>query len=1086
MSKKEIKFSIKLNVDGKEQLVSATTNVKALKDSISQTKGHIDASTASAQKFQQAFAKWNNIQMAAENLNTAFASFAGAYQKVEVANTRLTTVMQERMNASDQDVAAVQRAIKAQTELGVLGGNVQKAGAQQVATFLTQKDALLTLIPAINDLVAQQKGLNATEQDAQNIGNLFGKAMQGQTTALRRVGISFTEAQEKVLKMGTEQERAAMLAQVVTQNVGHMNQALAQTAAGGMKQFANKLASIKVKIGEWVNHAQKFLSIASSITLLASSAHGAFTAITNLAKAIGIFKAVGAASSFVRLSIVSLRAAASATSITFKALSTGAVTLRGALTGAAVGATTAKMALRGLMISTGIGAALLAISFAAEKLISKFTSSTEAAKNETAALNSNASAIKDNDKARQAVHEVQQDATSRYAEEIGKVQALSATIHNNTLKYSERMSAIKKLQSIIPSYHAQIRADGTIFERNAAAVSKYIQRLQNLAMAEAAFDKLKALYAKRYEQQERLDKATTQSNNIEQQIRNANGGRSSSQVKTELVLNKTIGNAAKPDAVKQNGSINFQYVQQQAKNQNDQRKHNQQNEQLLSAKNSADYIAAGARKAISETDESINAIVGSLSHDAKVNLSTFVSQGGYDRNTTPTLATPSAHHTPHTTHTDKTPNTTTQPEAEEGSIKWLDERINKYKDLAQATGDAEKAQMYLQQASYLEAARHDLALRIGIEKPEPTETKTYIEQLRTQLANAQTQLDNATTIKAHVEAAAKVQQLQQQISEQTNGKLSIPATIQPTYIEQGSAADRRQSYTNAEQRANLIRQDYQIGIIGKDEAEEQIKSINAQLAALHLKPLKLELDTTEARANLQTWTDTSQKAWQSISGGVNSIIQLSNTLKDNGTVWEKASAVINTFFSIMQSVQGAITVINTITALSTALKKKDTATEQQNTAASISNTQAKAGEAIANATASGAKMPFPFNIAAIAASIAAVVAALAMIGNLAFEQGGIVPGTSYSGDKVVARVNSGEMILNRSQQRRLWQMANTRIPTPNTPNTTPTPANIPTPQALGSLQGASQMALDVNVRGRISGRDLQLVMNRRDNLTSRA
>lgn len=41
-----------------------------------------------------------------------------------------------------------------------------------------------------------------------------------------------------------------------------------------------------------------------------------------------------------------------------------------------------------------------------------------------------------------------------------------------------------------------------------------------------------------------------------------------------------------------------------------------------------------------------------------------------------------------------------------------------------------------------------------------------------------------------------------------------------------------------------------------------------------------------------------------------------------------------------------------------------------------------------------------------------------------FATGGIVPGTSYSGDKVQANVNSGEMILNAQQQANLWKAAN--------------------------------------------------------------
>lgn len=39
-----------------------------------------------------------------------------------------------------------------------------------------------------------------------------------------------------------------------------------------------------------------------------------------------------------------------------------------------------------------------------------------------------------------------------------------------------------------------------------------------------------------------------------------------------------------------------------------------------------------------------------------------------------------------------------------------------------------------------------------------------------------------------------------------------------------------------------------------------------------------------------------------------------------------------------------------------------------------------------------------------------------LLGLPAFANGGVVPGTSYSGDKLLARVNSGEMILNRNQQ----------------------------------------------------------------------
>jgi len=77
-------------------------------------------------------------------------------------------------------------------------------------------------------------------------------------------------------------------------------------------------------------------------------------------------------------------------------------------------------------------------------------------------------------------------------------------------------------------------------------------------------------------------------------------------------------------------------------------------------------------------------------------------------------------------------------------------------------------------------------------------------------------------------------------------------------------------------------------------------------------------------------------------------------------------------------------------------------------ATSAGVTAAKSSEAIAGATASGAKMPFPLNLIAIAAGVAAVIAALAT----AFADGGTVMGSSFHGDKVLARLNAGEMVLN--------------------------------------------------------------------------
>ena len=74
--------------------------------------------------------------------------------------------------------------------------------------------------------------------------------------------------------------------------------------------------------------------------------------------------------------------------------------------------------------------------------------------------------------------------------------------------------------------------------------------------------------------------------------------------------------------------------------------------------------------------------------------------------------------------------------------------------------------------------------------------------------------------------------------------------------------------------------------------------------------------------------------------------------------------------------------------------------------------------AMANGAKSAFALPFPFNFTAwatVAATIAGIFASLPK-----FATGGIVGGSGYSGDRQLIRANSGEMVITRAQQARLW------------------------------------------------------------------
>lgn len=228
------------------------------------------------QSLEGAKSKWEQMAttlsasiVSIEKLNGIVQSMASAYSNAELNATRLEVIMRQRMKSTDAEISSIKKLTSAQAELGIISAGVQRAGAQQLATFLYQKSSLEVLIPAMNNLVAQQRGFNAEAGDAVNVANLMGKAMMGMTSALRRVGITFTEAQEAAIKNGNEQERAAMLAQIITDNVGEMNKALAQTDAGKQKQLANEMGALRAKIGSLVSSVAPYLNVGASIANMA-------------------------------------------------------------------------------------------------------------------------------------------------------------------------------------------------------------------------------------------------------------------------------------------------------------------------------------------------------------------------------------------------------------------------------------------------------------------------------------------------------------------------------------------------------------------------------------------------------------------------------------------------------------------------------------------------------------------------------------------------------------------------------------------------------------------------------------------------
>ena len=954
---KEIKFNIKLLIDGKEQLGIATTDVGKLRQAMEETKSTAQQFRDKLLTINQTVTALQNASSAINGLRDTMAGLTASYNAVQQANTQLTTVMRQRMDATDEDIKKVNEVIGAQSKLGVIGGTIQKTGAQQIATFLKEKGTLEQLIPAMNDLLAQQKGLNATQEDARSVANLMGKAMTGQTSALRRVGITFSEAQENIMKYGTEQQRAAMLAQIITDNVGHMNAQLGKTDAGQLKQAEMQFAAIKVQIGELVSKwlpkitfAAQALTIVNSMISLGNSIKGATMVIANF----GITtKAVNAVCIGFRASVVGLTAVTRV--------------MQAAFTGATIGATTLKVAIKSLLISTGVGVAVWALTEA----ISYLATSSDKAAGSTKQLTAEEEAAQ---AARQQEAQQRAEISAAIDINIAKLKAFKGSKEEEKKLVDEMNNTYGDAMG----YYSTVAQWYTALVGNSKAYcNQMINEIRIRDLANKAADLL----------QKRHDFTHDD---------NGKTRRFSKKRKTRRVA---IGQVDAGD-----GKIIPQYAD-------------------VEVKGSSDYEKANAKVTdLYRKEQVVRKQMESLVREnAKI---TYKQYDGYSKTapTTPTKTT-----TPKTTDKKEEPKTQVEElqaqlaaaQKEMGNAMTVDARVKAnvkvadiQRQIDEATkgkvsigaeteptyivqgSDADKRQSHNNAGQRIDRIRQNFEIgligkedaerqiadinkqleKLGI-KPIEVHFKTYIEELQEQLHDAQREFDEATTIEVKVKADAKIDEIQAQIDEATKGKVSIEAEAEPSYIVKGSKADKRQSYANAQSKANSVQSDYEAGIINKGEALKAIDDINAELEKLNLTPVKIDVETEDI-----------DKAKEKMSGACDAIKAMGSSLSGLGDAIE---------------------------------------VPELNVAGTMAQAIATMVDGYATATAQAGKLgPWAW-VAFAATGLATLTAMIASVKQAgAFATGGIVGGTSSSGDKKFARVNSGEMILNKFQQTRLFNMVN--------------------------------------------------------------
>ena len=195
---------------------------------------------------------------------------------------------------------------------------------------------------------------------------------------------------------------------------------------------------------------------------------------------------------------------------------------------------------------------------------------------------------------------------------------------------------------------------------------------------------------------------------------------------------------------------------------------------------------------------------------------------------------------------------------------------------------------------------------------------------------------------------------------------------------------------------------------GVNLSDEDIKKKLAELTAL-----EQELSALEEKFGFRTVTEQGTNTWDEFNKAMANTSTIANALFNT---FKEGSEV--TAASILQMISTTLPAIGSLISAISALTAAE-ATEAGVAATSKAVSTSKHWiEAIAA-------------VAALGAVVATAISAASKPNLHKFAEGGIVGGSSFTGDRVPAMVNSGEMILNKTQQARLFKIANGGAPGDN-------------------------------------------------------
>ena len=654
--------------------------------------------------------------------------------------------------------------------------------------------------------------------------------------------------------------------------------------------------------------------------------------------------------------------------------------------------------------------------------------------------------------AAQAIQEIENKAAEAAAEEGAAVAALTRIIHDNLQATEDRQAAIEQLQKIIPDYTAKISKEGEVYDENTKALRKYNEQLKQKAILEGAQTSLKDLGKKIADNQ-------IQQGETERQLRELRRQQEAATQQNAGRIQTSQGNTA-PGAVYQamGDAANVRALESRLRGLRDDEASLQAQfdgitkrfgTQLATMVNNATEGTGGTGGSGSSGTGGTD---GSGSSDSKTKSDLQQAQEDYSRSL-------------RELEEKKRLELITENEYQQQLSRLAEEtllRLRSSDDVA-----ARESALAKQLETKVKADNADKASR-ELAEAQATYTRTLAEAERRKANGALTEEAYAKAVIAaqtrFIETAAAIdgltdeqkrtiQVVQQYRKALETGAMNAELAKQP-------GRDRTFDYKLSADEIAQTEIEYQLEQAKKKLAEmkslasDMTAEIDAQMQQITsldeaLKLSKVRADIKELKKEL---ANTEWNGVKELASSTNTIVSawtnLADTLSDeDATPWQQIQAIWNAMTQSVDGILRIIEAVNSWTEASEMLQKAQAAeaamtqtTNAQKVAANaqgIASDQAASAATVAKATtdvaantasaassagASAAKLPFPANLLAVASAIGAVLAMFAAIPK--FATGGVVQGGSTINDLQLARVNAGEMILNGTQQRHLWNAIN--------------------------------------------------------------